>query len=93
MIWLRGVGLVLFLAGSMLLLLVPMLGPSVLLASAALSMMIAGVALLAAGLRRKNSSDSGAGGPYGNASGLDIGDGGFHHHGGHDGGHGSDGGY
>ena len=91
--WLRRVGLVLFISGSFLLLLVPMLGPSVLLASVALSMMVGGVALLAAGLRRRHSSDRGAGGPYGDASGLDIGDGGFHHHGGHDGGHGGDGGH
>jgi hypothetical protein len=93
MIWLRAVGFVLFLAGSFLLLLVPMLGPSVLLVSLALAMIIAGTTLLAAGMRRRHSGDSAAGGPYGDASGLDIGGGGPHHHGGHDGGHGGDGGY
>jgi hypothetical protein len=67
------------------------LGPTVLLGSVAL--IIGGVALLAAGMRRRHSSDSAAGGPYGDASGLDIGDGGSHHHGGHDGGHIGDGGH
>jgi len=93
MMWLRRVGLALFLAGSLLLLLIPMLGHTVLLGSVALSMIIGGAASLAAGLKRRHSGDSGAGGPYGDASGLDIGEGGFHHHGGHDGGHGDDGGH
>ena len=84
MMWLRRVGLALFLAGSLLLSLVPMLGHTVLLGSVALSMIIGGAALLAAGVKRRRSSDSGAGGPYGDASGLEMGDGGFHHHGGHD---------
>jgi len=84
MMWLRRVGLALFLAGSLLLSLVPMLGHTVLLGSVALSMIIGGAALLAAGVKRRRSSDSGAGGPYGDASGLEMDDGGFHHHGGHD---------
>jgi len=84
-IWLRRVGLALFLAGSLSLLLVPMWGRPILLGSIALIM--AGTALLAAGLRRRHSGDSAAGGAYGETSGLDIGDGGSHHHGGHDGGH------
>jgi hypothetical protein len=91
MIWLRAVGLALFLSGSLLLLLVPMLGTTVLLGSVAL--VIVGVVLFAAGMRHRRSSDSGAGGSYGDASGLDIGEGGSHHHGGHDGGHGGDGGH
>jgi len=93
MMWLRAVGLTLFLAGSCLFLLVPMLGHTVLLGSVALSMLIVGTALLSAGMRRRRSSDSGAGGPYGDASGLDIGEGGSHHDSGHDGGHGGDGGH
>jgi len=68
-----------------------MLGHTVLLGSVALSMLIVGTALLSAGMRRRRSSDSGAGGPYGDASGLDIGEGGSHHDSGHDGGHGDGG--
>jgi hypothetical protein len=91
MIWLRRVGFVLFLGGGFLLMLVPMLGSTVLLGSVAL--IIGGVALLAAGMRRRHAGDSAAGGSYGDASGLDIGDGGSHPHGGYDGGHGGDGGH
>jgi hypothetical protein len=93
MIWLRAAGLALFLSGSFLLMLVPMLGHTVLLGSAAASMMVGGAALLSAGMRRRYSSDRGAGGPYGRASALDIGEGSSHHDSGHDGGHGGDGGH
>jgi len=91
MIWLRTVGLVLSILGVLSLALVPMWGSGVLLA--AFGLILVGFVLIGFGARRKRFDDSTTGGPYADASGADMGDGGFHSHSGHDGGHGGDGGH
>jgi len=91
MIWLRRVGLVLFLGGFLSSWLTPMWGSSVLLASVPL--IIVGVVLLVVGMGRRHSGDSAVGGLEERGPGPDTSDSDFHSPGGHDGGHGGDGGY
>lgn len=85
MIWLRIAGLVLSVAGVLSVALIPMWGSGASLA--AIGLILVGIVLLAFGTRRTQFRDSTAGGPYADASGADMGDGGFQSHGGHDGGH------
>jgi hypothetical protein len=90
--WLRIGGLAFLIAGALSLLLIPMYGRHIALASAAL--IIVGTATLAAGTtRRRRFRESGSGGVYGDASGLNTDYGASHHHSGHDGGHAGDGGF
>jgi hypothetical protein len=89
-VWFRISSLALLIAGALSLLLIPMWGRHIALASVALIIM--GAATLAVGTRLRRFRDSESGGVYGDASGLNTDCGGGHHHGGDDGGHGSDGG-
>lgn len=91
MVWLRISGLALLIAGSLSLLLIPMWGRHIALASVAL--VITGAITLAAGMRRRHFRDSVSGAVYGDASGVNMDVGGGHHHGGHDGSYGSDAGH
>jgi hypothetical protein len=91
MVWLRVTGLVLSISGVLSVLLIPMWGAGALLTAFAL--IIVGAVLLVVGTRCRGSADGTVGGPYGSSAGLDIGDGGSHHYGGHDSGHGGDGGH
>ena len=89
MIWLRTVGAALSIAGVLSVLLIPMWGAGALLA--AVGLILVGIVLLAVGTRGRQVGDRPAGGPYGNGTALDIGDGNSLHHGGTEGGHDGDG--
>ena len=91
MVWLRISGLALLIAGVLSLLLIPVWGGHIWLASVAL--IIVGAATLSAATRDRRSHDSLSGGVYGDASGVSTDNDGRYHHGGHEGGHGSDGGH
>jgi hypothetical protein len=90
-VWLRISGLALLIAGVLSLMLIPMWGRQVGLASVAL--LIVGAAALFAGTPDRRSRHGLSGGDYGDASGSNTDYGGHSHHGGHEGGHGSDGGH
>ena len=82
MIWLRTVGLLLSIAGVMSVALIPMWGAGVL--RVAIGLILVGFALLAFSTRRTRYQESAFGGPYSDASGADMGDGGSHSQSGYD---------
>lgn len=88
LVWIRVGGLALLIAGVLSAGFIPTWGRHIAFVSFVL--VIGGTAGFNAGTRRKNSRDSVSGGPYGDASGLDMNSGGHYHPDGHDGGHGGD---